>query len=39
MGLDLAALRQRVLAAAQASFLPEAGRRQLAEAIIREFPE
>jgi adenosine deaminase len=38
LGLDLAALRQRVLAAAQVSFLPEEGRRQLMDVIVREFP-
>ena len=38
MGLDLGVLRQRVLAAAQAAFIPEAEREELASRLAGEFP-
>lgn len=38
MGMDLDTLRQRVIAAAQASFLPDSDREQLVDTINREFP-
>ncbi len=38
MGLDLESLRQRVIAAASASFLPDFERDRLVETIHQEFP-
>ena len=38
LGLSLTSLRQRVLAAARAAFLPEAGKRDLVASLEREFP-
>lgn len=38
LGLGLARLRERVLAAAQAAFLPESERQRLVQALAREFP-
>ena len=38
LGLSLETLRQRVLAAAQAAFLPEDEKKELVEQIDREFP-